>query len=253
MPRQLVDMDRHDPSSRLASTVAQQPGLAHAQRGLARRVCSSSASSSATSLSSSSVLVATPDAKRSPITRRASVAAATASAGRFERGARRLEVQQPLPRLNCDRVVELLHARAQGAAWATAAARSARAAPAVPERPRHVHAEVPAGVPAIDARHEALVRPRRLDGGHGGHLWPRGGRWRVGQRRERRLPRQRAPARSGRAPAAWRARSPADAATSVAASGVGRSTGVAGQIGSPGWRADQPGELGFGQAASFFA
>ena len=97
---------------------------ASASRTLASAcVRSSSACSSATCASSTSVLVATPAAKRSPTTRRASAAARTRVVGGGDGRAGRLEVEPPLPHLDLEHRCRTPPAARRAARWSAAASR----------------------------------------------------------------------------------------------------------------------------------
>ncbi len=170
-----------------------RPRAAGAPRRAGARPTTASApvrpASSATCASSTSVLVATPASNRSPTTRRASVAAATASVRRRERGPRGPHVEQALAHFDGDaRRRNRRGAAVRRRPAPTAAAWSARARP--PSNSGHVtftptshdvfHVSV--------ARHESRIGPRRLDRGDGGDLRPRAGDGGRGARVERRLP-----------------------------------------------------------------
>ena len=202
----------------------------------------------ATCASSTSVLVATPAANRSPTTR-LRLGRRARPRRRPRRCAARLDVdlRDALPDLERQRPSR---ARRAAPAWraldAAASATSAARPPAVEQRPADVDAGVPRLLPAACAREDARVRAARSR--------------RRPPTRDRRPPAGVArPAaatrrRDSRSTSAWRSRRAARAPAPTSASNVASrrrpasSDGV-GLIGVPGGSADEPRELGFGDVA----
>ena len=113
---------------------------------------SSSACSSATCASITSVLVATPAANRSAMTRRASAALRTPASAAAIAASAETEIGRALADLDVDVRVELLQPLFGGALIGGRLGHFGAHAAAVEERPAQVHADVPRRLPRRPAR-----------------------------------------------------------------------------------------------------
>ena len=113
--------------------------------------------------SRTSVVVATPAAKRSPTTRRASAARAHAVGGGRHRGPAGGEIEQPLPDVGARRVSSSASRSRRGGDGGGGLGALGRGAAAVPQQPVDVDADVPRVLPRRTAREEARVRARVIE------------------------------------------------------------------------------------------